>query len=172
MRELSRNSSGKIEIVSERYRKSSGVSGKSRGTLEAPERSRKVLECSRIFWNVPECLVGCPFGLAQEGAATWPNIGKPKRGAATWAKRGRPKRGRPNCLGGKERGAALIPYPLIPWWQPLISLSLGGSPLSPYPFPYIKGRRCSPKNTDLAAAFLLPLSEDSLQALRLLHHHL
>jgi hypothetical protein len=88
MRELFRNSSGKIEIVSERYRKSSGVSGKSRGTLKAPERSRKVPECSRTFWNGPECHVGCPLGLAQEGAATWAKKKGPKRGQL---KKGNPR---------------------------------------------------------------------------------
>ena len=89
MRELSRNSSGKIEIVSERYQKSSGVSGKSRGTLKAPERSRKLPECSRTFWNVPECLVDCPLGSAQEGAAAW----------ARWR---RPKKGHPLGVGAKK----------------------------------------------------------------------
>ena len=49
MRELFRNSSGKIETVSERNRNSSGVSGKSRGTLKGTGRSRNVLEESRTF---------------------------------------------------------------------------------------------------------------------------
>ena len=101
MRELSRNSSGKIEIVSERYRKSSGVSGKSRGTLKAPKRSRKLPECSRTFWNVPECLVDCPLGSAQEGAAAW----------ARWR---RPKKGHPLGVGAKkerkEGGPLLFTY--------------------------------------------------------------
>lgn len=150
MRDLFRNSSGKIEIVSERYRKSSGVSGKSRGTLKAPERSRKVPECSRTFWNVPECLVGYPLGSAQEGAATWAEKG---------LKRGQPK--------GPKRGPLLFtrycsrpPSPLLGAAGPRgrETLTLGASP-SPL---YKEGRRCSPMRQIF---WLLPSSSLSLRIL-------
>lgn len=142
MRDLFRNSSGKIEIVSERYRKSSGVSGKSRGTLKAPERSRKVPECSRTFWNVPECLVGYPLGSAQEGAATWAEKG-PKRGPLLFT-----------------RYCSHTPSPLLGAAGPRgrETLTLGASP-SPL---YKEGRRCSPMRQIF---WLLPSSSLSLRIL-------